>query len=109
MNRLIVNLLKYWNGNVNAGNAYALYYAPATLLSWLALDIVAEMYLKSGFLLTFVGILLVFMLTLYSYIGAWRCAEYTKSKSAAWKYTGRIAITFFSAPTALMLAMMLVM
>ncbi len=29
MNRLIINLLKYWNGNVNAGSAYALYYAPA--------------------------------------------------------------------------------
>jgi hypothetical protein len=91
MNKLIIHLLKYWNGHLKLIHSFLHVYLPLTVIWMVIKQIIkgATDIDQSGSIIVVGGAIVVgFAVAIYKCIGLWRCANNTNK--AFYKYLARV-------------------
>ena len=95
MRKVFIYSLRYWNGNITAGNAFLFGYFPLTVIATMLMGYILSMY-SSGVFLKLMAIVAGLLLLVFTFIGMWRCAKYTRKSYS--KYITRTIIVLYSGP-----------
>jgi hypothetical protein len=103
MRRVFIYSLRYWNGNINAGNAFLFGYLPLMALGVVLINQIFRLYSSGNMFLTLLSFVAGISFLMFTFIGMWRCSKYTNK--ALWTHITRGVIVLLTGPLIILLLM----
>lgn len=101
MERTLISLLRFWNGNQPLEKAFWLLFLPIIVLTKVSLELAKGTIVSTPGLLPLVTII-VFLIYIYAYVSLWRCApNVTNPASKVFTYLARAVVVYACLTSAL--------